>query len=98
MANKVKIPRTPKPVPPPEEPIEIQVKRVLHSKTIWVNLIAIVGFFLQRQYGFVLSEDLQIQLLSIINIILRFWTKEPIAWGGVTTVSGETSGNTQENS
>ena len=92
MANKVKIPRnnlqsTPAKVEEPvlvpvEESPTVTVKRVLKSKTIWVNLISFLAFLIQRQYGFVVDEALQMQALTLINIALRFVTKEPIAWGG----------------
>ncbi len=102
MANKVKIPRnTPKQVVQevPEEPVlvpvdespSVTVKRVLKSKTIWINMLAFLCFWIQRETGFVISEDLQMQALTLINIALRFVTKEPIAWGGG-------NGNTKENS
>lgn len=101
MANKVKIPRnTPKQVVQevPEEPVlvpvdespSVTVKRVLKSRTIWINVLAFIAFWIQRETGFVVSEDLQMQALTLINIVLRFVTKEPIAWGG--------SGNTKEDS
>lgn len=85
MANKVKIPRTPASTPKPEvveESPSVMAKRVLLSKTIWVNLIMFLAFIAQKQYGFVISEDVQMQLLTLINIALRFVTKEPIVWGG----------------
>ena len=98
MTNKVKIPRNTKAtktkapvakkeveaVPPvsTEDNTKVQVKRILQSKTIWVNVIAFVGFILQNKYGFVMSEDLEMQLLTIINILLRFVTHEKISWGG----------------
>lgn len=83
MANKVKIPRTSQPTPAPvEESPAVQVKRIVYSKTIWVNLLAFVAFWIQREYGFVISEELQMQALTLINIALRFVTKEAIAWGG----------------
>lgn len=83
MANKVKIPRTSQPTPAPvEESPVVQVKRIVYSKTIWVNLLAFVAFWIQREYGFVISEELQMQALTLINIALRFVTKEAIAWGG----------------
>lgn len=98
MSNKVKIPRNnlqPTPakveesvlVPVEETPVAT-AKRVLKSKTIWVNLIMFLSFVIQKQYGFVIDESLQMQLLTLVNIALRFVTKEPIAWGG--------NGNTKE--
>lgn len=57
-----------------------EVKSFLCSKTIWVNFLVLVAFLVQKNYGFVISEDVQMQLLTIINIILRFWTHKPIKW------------------
>lgn len=73
-----------------EESPKVAVKRILKSKTIWVNLLAFLAFWIQKEYGFVINEDLQMQALTLINICLRFVTKEPIAWGGK-------NGNSQEN-
>lgn len=101
MANKVKIPRnTPKQIVqevpkesvlvPVDETPSATVKRVLKSKTIWINAIAFLSFWVQKETGFFISEDLQMLALTIINIALRFVTKEPITWGG--------DGNTKEDS
>jgi hypothetical protein len=63
--------------------IDIQdAKRVLASKTVWVNLLAFVAFFLQSKYGYVMDEGMQAQILTIINIGLRYVTSTPIVWGG----------------
>lgn len=72
-----------------EESPKVAVKRILKSKTIWVNLLAFIAFWVQKEYGFIISEDLQMQALTLINIILRFVTKEPIAWGGENGTSQE---------
>ena len=89
MANKVKIPRTPKPQVTEEvvnvvveESVATKVKHVFESKTIWVNLLAFIAFAIEKKYGFVIDQDLQLQALTLINIVLRFVTKDPIAWGG----------------
>ena len=74
-----------------EESPNVAVKRILKSKTIWVNLLAFLAFWVQKEYGFVVSEDLQVQALTLINICLRFVTKEPIAWGGENGNSKEAS-------
>lgn len=60
--------------------IKEEVKHFLTSKIIWVNLISIFVFFIQRQYGFVISEDMQLVLLSAINMVLRFYTHKKIIW------------------
>ena len=72
-----------------EESPKVAVKRILKSKTIWVNLLAFLAFWIQKEYGFVVNEDLQMQALTLINICLRFVTKEPIAWGGENGTSQE---------
>lgn len=64
-----------------EKPV-VAVKRILKSKTIWVNLIAFIAFALERQFGFPISEELQMEALTLINIALRFVTHEKISWGG----------------
>jgi hypothetical protein len=56
------------------------VTHILQSKTMWVNILAFAGFFLQSKYGFVIDEALQAQLLTMINIALRFITSTPIVW------------------
>ena len=65
-----------------EESPNVAVKRILKSKTIWVNLIAFLCFALEKRYGFLIDPDLQLQILSLINIGLRFVTKEAIVWDG----------------
>nr|QMP83025.1 MAG: hypothetical protein [Caudoviricetes sp.] len=65
-----------------EESPKIAVKRIILSKTIWVNLLAFIAFWVQKEYGFLINEDLQMQALTLINICLRFLTKEAIVWGG----------------
>lgn len=55
-------------------------KRILQSKTVWVNLIAFIAFFLQSKWGYVIDEAIQAQILTIVNIGLRYVTKTPIVW------------------
>lgn len=87
--NKVKIPRNRK--TKAAETVHDQItdavtspseaaKRVFQSKVIWVNVLALLALFVQKKYGFVVSEDLQLELLTLINIALRFITHEKIAW------------------
>ena len=61
-----------------EQPVD--AKHILESKTLWVNLIAIIAFFVQRKYGFVIDESIQAQILGIINVGLRTITKDPVRW------------------
>ena len=49
------------------------------SKTLWVNVLAAVALFVQNQYGYALSPDLQAYILILVNIILRTVTKTGIS-------------------
>ena len=64
--------------PPVEE--SPNVKSILTSKTFWVNAIMFVAFVLQRKWGFIIDETLQVQALGLVNIFLRMVTKEPVRW------------------
>jgi hypothetical protein len=64
-----------------EETLTEQVKNFVCSKTIWVNFVALVAIIVQNKYGYIIDEELQFQILSIINIGLRFITKDRIVWG-----------------
>ena len=55
-------------------------KKWYKSKTLWVNLIALVALFLNDKLGFPLPQEEQMAILAVVNIILRFITKEPIRW------------------
>jgi len=52
------------------------------SKTLWVNFLAIVAIILNNQFGIELDVEVQAALatsiLAIINIVLRFVTKQPV--------------------
>lgn len=53
-------------------------KKFYLSKTFWINLIAIialVGFGMET-----VSPEIQIAILAVINMVLRFITKQPIEW------------------
>jgi hypothetical protein len=56
------------------------VKHILRSKTVWINLLAFVAFFIQSKWGYVMDEALQAQVLTVINIGLRYVTSEPVKW------------------
>jgi uncharacterized membrane protein len=55
-------------------------KKLLKSKTFWVNLLALVVIVAQTFTGFVVSVEIQASILAIINVILRVVTKEEIIW------------------
>jgi len=52
------------------------------SKTFWVNIIAIIAIIVQQQFGYLINADVQIYLLSAINLVLRTVTKEKLEWTG----------------
>jgi len=52
------------------------MKKWIRSKTLWVNIIAIVAIILQTEYGFVISPEVEVAALGMINLILRAITKE----------------------
>ena len=60
--------------------VKVVGKHILESKTVWINLVAILAFFAQSKLGFAIGPDLQMQILGVINIILRGITKEPVRW------------------
>jgi len=59
---------------------EENAKSVFLSKTLWVNIIAIVGLFSTSKLGFEINGELTAQILAVINLLLRLITKEPVTW------------------
>jgi hypothetical protein len=59
---------------------QLSGKPFYQSKTLWTNLIAIVGIGLQAKYGFIISADMQALALSVINLCLRAITKDPVTF------------------
>ena len=54
------------------------MKSIFHSKTFWVNIIALIALIIQTKYGWIVDESMQMQILAVINIILRYVTSEGI--------------------
>jgi len=52
------------------------MKKWIKSKTFWINIISIAAIILQAEYGFIVSPELELAALGIINLILRKYTKE----------------------
>ncbi len=50
------------------------------SKTLWINLLAIIALILQSQFGFILDPELQTAILGFINLILRIVTNSQLDW------------------
>ncbi len=61
------------------------------SKTLWVNLLAILALFFQWIFGFDIPASLQVTILGAINLWLRNLTTQPIAW---TATADEINGAT----
>jgi uncharacterized membrane protein len=56
-------------------------KRPFASKVFWVNIIAMAALAIQHFTGQALSIDKQAELLGLINVVLRVFTKTPVSWG-----------------
>jgi len=52
------------------------MKKWMRSKTLWINIIAIAAIVLQAEYGFIVTPELELAALGIINLILRAITNE----------------------
>lgn len=52
-------------------------KKFYLSKTLWVNVLAIVGLIF---FGGELPAETVTMVLAAINFLLRLITKEPIEW------------------
>ena len=57
----------------------MDTKRWYTSKTLWLNLLAIVALVAQTAFGYVLDAEAQAALLAIINLILRIITKKGLS-------------------
>lgn len=55
-------------------------KTLWSSKTFWVNVIALVAMIVQSFTGEAISAESQVMILTVVNTLLRFLTKEPIDW------------------
>lgn len=50
------------------------------SKTLWVNVVAIIALIAQGQFGFVIDPAMQAGVLVTLNLLLRAITKEDLVW------------------
>lgn len=50
------------------------------SKTLWVNILSVIGFIVQAKFGWIISPEYQTFMLGIINFILRIITKTEVKW------------------
>lgn len=57
------------------------MKSIFNSKTFWVNVIGIIGIVVQQITGKnLITPELQVAILGLINIVLRSITKEAVTW------------------
>lgn len=47
-------------------------KQFWKSKIFWVNIVSTIALILQSQFGFVLSPEMQLAIVMILNLIFRF--------------------------
>lgn len=50
------------------------------SKTVWVNVVAIIVLAFNDQFGIKISAEVQGMILGLINLGLRKITKTAITW------------------
>lgn len=62
------------------------------SKTLWMNLIAMIAMIVQAEFGFIIDPDLQAYILGIINLLLRLFTKTSLDWSNLPKPPTETGG------
>lgn len=53
-------------------------KKITQSKTMIVNIIALIAIIIQSQTGTVISIETQAAIVTVVNVALRLVTKEPI--------------------
>jgi len=58
----------------------MEKKKVWLSKTFWINILALITMVAQTQTSFVISPEMQIAILGVVNIVLRIVTKEEVSW------------------
>ena len=56
------------------------MKKWYLSKTLYINIIAIVAMIVQSRYNYIISPEAQMVVLAEINLVLRLITKEKIEW------------------
>lgn len=55
-------------------------KKWYTSKTLWANLIGIVGVFTAEKFGYVITPEQTVSILGGINMVLRLITKSAVTW------------------
>lgn len=52
----------------------MKFKSFFKSKTLWANLMATIAFFVSKQFGFEISEEMLVSIMAILNTFLRLGT------------------------
>lgn len=59
-------------------PVVRSIKPWYKSRTIFVNLLALIAMIVQNQTGYVVDAEVQTAILVIANLFLRFDTDSAI--------------------
>ena len=57
----------------------MNTKRWYTSKTLWLNLLAIIALVAQAEGGYILDAEAQAVILAIVNLLLRIVTKKGLS-------------------
>lgn len=58
----------------------METKKWFTSKTLWVNILAIVADIVANLTGHALPAGWDLTALGISNMVLRLVTKQPVTW------------------
>lgn len=51
-------------------------KRWFRSRTLWANVIAVVALIIEANTSKVISPEVQVSILGVINLVLRIITNK----------------------
>jgi hypothetical protein len=74
-----------------------EVKQWYQSKTVWVNILALITLIVQIYTKFIISPSEQIAILTVINLILRSITGSGLEISGHNLVKQKLHNNITEN-
>lgn len=49
----------------------IEVKQWYQSRTVWVNIVALIAIIVQTSTGFVINPTDQLAIITVLNLMLR---------------------------